>query len=483
MVSHLDDLREIWETLDTCYERPEKYMEEVLRPIVEFRRYKCTDSAAVREFYSLLRAAIKGAKGIGRLSLLINDQTVPKIRSKMPYTDWKEWATKRPDWMQEDLASAFEKFVERKWQDALNIAAAEPSPWGVEKEKISSGRGAQDKATYANRGAPKVAGAVNVIEQESIPRSQSPSWDVSFGRKCRARYLIGCDGDHVLLQCSKLLGMELGERKEILKKSGLCLFCLKHAAEVECYGQGSFSKPMCTQAGCDGEHTASRHKLLGEESTGVNLVAEGEYESEEDEEWWVGTVRVENREEEEEEALEQIDESEPEREIRHGTSVFMRKDDSGLEDEFEYFWEAHIPSDPDEPEEDRWWSPEPPEPTSEEDEEEVRYLTEILELEPQGDKARQGESPAPAEAMPCAKVGGLAPPSVERRRGPPGTPGKGEPPRTKKTRRRKLRKKVTRNKDHKWELARQDAWLREMLTDSSGSESEEKYARFAESRR
>ncbi len=87
MVSHLDDLQEISETLDTCFERPEKYMEEVLRPIVEFRRYKIVDSAAVREFYSLLRAAIKGAKGIGRLGLLINDQMIPKIMSKMPYTD------------------------------------------------------------------------------------------------------------------------------------------------------------------------------------------------------------------------------------------------------------------------------------------------------------------------------------------------------------------------------------------------------------
>ncbi len=169
MVSHLDDLREIWETLDTCYERPEKYMEEVLRPIVEFRRYKVIDSAAVREFYSLLRAAIKGAKGIGRLGLLINEQTVPKIMSKMPYTDWKECATKKPEWMQEDLASAFEGFVERKWQDALNIAAAEPASWGVEKENINSGKGAPDKATYASRGAPKVSGAVNVVEQETPP--------------------------------------------------------------------------------------------------------------------------------------------------------------------------------------------------------------------------------------------------------------------------------------------------------------------------
>jgi hypothetical protein len=106
------------------------------------------------------------------------------------------------------------------------------------------------------------------------------------------RYLVGCDGDHVLLQCTKLLGLGLSERKEVLKKSGLCLYCLKHAAEVECYGQGSFSKPKCMQAGCNGEHAVSVHRLLGEESAGVNLVAEGEYESEEDEEWWVGTVRI-----------------------------------------------------------------------------------------------------------------------------------------------------------------------------------------------
>jgi hypothetical protein len=158
MVSHLDDLREIWKTLNTCYERPEKYMEEVLRPIVEFRRYKVIDSAAVREFYSLLRAAIKGAKGIERLSLLINDQTVPKIMSKMPHTDWKEWATKRPEWMQEDLAPAFEKFLERKWQDALNIAAAEPSSWGWRRRRPALARGPRTRRHMPVGGSPRCQG-------------------------------------------------------------------------------------------------------------------------------------------------------------------------------------------------------------------------------------------------------------------------------------------------------------------------------------
>jgi hypothetical protein len=72
-------------------------MEEALRPKVEFRKYKAADSSAVREFYSIPRAAVKGDRSIGRLGLLINDQTVPTIVGKMPYADWKEWATRRPE--------------------------------------------------------------------------------------------------------------------------------------------------------------------------------------------------------------------------------------------------------------------------------------------------------------------------------------------------------------------------------------------------
>jgi hypothetical protein len=278
-------------------------MEEALRPIVDFRRYKIADSAAVREFYSLLRAAIKGAKGVGRIELLINDQTIPKIMDKMPYTDWREWATRRPDWLQQDVTTAFEGFVEKKWQDALIIAAAEPASWRGDGEKANAGVWPPDRTTGTSKGALKITGAVNVVEQGIFPRSHSPSWDVSFGRKCRARNLIGCDGGHVMLQCKKLMALELSERKEVLEKSGLCLFCLKHAAELECYGRGGMSKPRCTQPGCDGEHTPSVHKLMAEEHVGVNLVAEDEVENEdededededrdweEDEGWWVGTV-------------------------------------------------------------------------------------------------------------------------------------------------------------------------------------------------
>jgi hypothetical protein len=39
----------------------------------------------------------------------------------------------------QDTALAFEEFIERKWQDALNIAATEPTPWRGDGEKVPRG--------------------------------------------------------------------------------------------------------------------------------------------------------------------------------------------------------------------------------------------------------------------------------------------------------------------------------------------------------
>jgi hypothetical protein len=40
MVNDIDDLREVWYTLNTCYDRPDKYISEALDPVVKFRAYK-----------------------------------------------------------------------------------------------------------------------------------------------------------------------------------------------------------------------------------------------------------------------------------------------------------------------------------------------------------------------------------------------------------------------------------------------------------
>jgi hypothetical protein len=114
MVNDIDDLREVWETLNTCYDRPDKYISKALDPVVKFRVYKPFDSGAIREFYSLLRATMMGARKAGMLGRLINDQTLPNILGRMPPMDWRQWARERPSWIRETTEEAFWNFVDQK---------------------------------------------------------------------------------------------------------------------------------------------------------------------------------------------------------------------------------------------------------------------------------------------------------------------------------------------------------------------------------
>ncbi len=77
------------------FDQPDKYISEALDPVVRFRSYKAFNSGAIREFYSLLRAAMMGARKAGLLGRLINNQTLPGILAKMPPTDWRQWAKER----------------------------------------------------------------------------------------------------------------------------------------------------------------------------------------------------------------------------------------------------------------------------------------------------------------------------------------------------------------------------------------------------
>jgi hypothetical protein len=241
-------------------------------------------------------------------------------------------------------------------------------------------------------------------------------------------------------------------------------------------------KPQCPRPECKGGHTTGAHELLGEIDAGINLVTGEDSDSDNDEEWCVNTVKV-GEEGENLEELENLELGESEEEPdNHCISACMRKDDSGLEDELEYFWDAPIPSDSDEREEDRWWSPGPQEPSSE-NEEEFPYLVSLLASKPNEGGNEEGAAPPQggADASPSglhrqASVKEL----VGEKERSPRPPRSGDSPAMKKPRRRKLRKRGTTSGDEKWEAARH-AWLRELLTDSSGGESGDKYSRFAES--
>ncbi len=181
---------------------------------------------------------------------------------------------------------AFEGFMEQKWRDALNVAAAEPQAWeteGPKRDKAVSNRATGEKAAQGQKGAVKTVGAAKVI-------TQHPAWG---HRKCRVQEQTGCEGDHLVLKCGKLRELSLCDRRKVLEASGLCMFCLRHPANVECFDQGGRLKPACMQPGCKGKHAAGVHELLGEAEASFNLVAEEDNE-EDDEDLYVNVEEKKN---------------------------------------------------------------------------------------------------------------------------------------------------------------------------------------------
>ncbi len=296
LVNDIDDLREAWNTLDTCFDRPEKYISEALDPVVKFRSYKAFDNGAIREFYSILRAAMMGARKAGLLGCLINDQMLPSILAKMPPTDWRQWVKERPTWMREAIEEAFWNFVDQKWQDALNVAAAEPLAWGA------GGGGRPTPQDGARKEAAKLAkagaAAVHVTGVDGKRHRQGDS-----GRTCVFKDIMGCPGMHPPWLCKVFGGLPAGEREKIIRDNRLCPFCLLHDKDKPCRAK---QKPVaCTAPGCKRKHIQKLHDFLKDlfrEKSQVHMVYgdDGWEESEEawdlggEEEIIVGTVQQED---------------------------------------------------------------------------------------------------------------------------------------------------------------------------------------------
>jgi hypothetical protein len=249
----------------------------------------------------------------------------------------------------------------------------------------------------------------------------------------------------VILQCEKLHGLGVTERREVVEKSGLCTFCLRHAAELECYAKGGLSKPRCTRPGCDGEHTSGVHSLMGKDDAKVNLVAGDEDEA-------AGEYEYEHE-----------DEYEDEYEDKYGYQY---------ECEYEGLWVGTI------------GATEVPEKTDKpagttadrkpaQDDGPVK-----MEEETSGD-----EQWDIVTGQPDWRADGARNPRHGPSHRPPGD--RARPPRQTETSRPKLKTRPRAAPDRQWEEARYNAWLRQLLSDGSSDkdEDEERYGRFAESGR
>jgi hypothetical protein len=238
------------------------------------------------------------ARKAGLLSRLINDQTLPGILAKMPPTDWRQWAKERPAWMREAIEEAFWNFVNQKWRDALNVAAAELPAWGTGGGGRTAPQdgGKKGGAAEAAKLAKTTAAAVHVTGVNGKRHRQGDS-----GRACVFKEVMGCPATHPPLHCKVFGKLPAREREKLIRDNRLCPFCLLHDKDKPC---GAKQKPVaCTASNCKGRHIQKLHDFLKDvfrEENQVHVIY-GDDGWEESEEAWelvekmmiVGTVQQE----------------------------------------------------------------------------------------------------------------------------------------------------------------------------------------------
>jgi hypothetical protein len=186
--------------------------------------------------------------------------------------------------MREAIEEAFWNFVDQKWQDALNVAAAEPMAWGAG----GGGRTAPQDSASREVAKPAKAGsaAVHVAGVDGKRHRQGDS-----GRTCVFKDVMGCTAAHPPWLCKVFWRLPAGEREKLITDNRLCPFCLLHDKDRPC---GAKQRPVsvaCAALGCKGRHIQKLHDFLKDvfrEENRVHVVHGDDGWEESDEAWELG---------------------------------------------------------------------------------------------------------------------------------------------------------------------------------------------------
>jgi hypothetical protein len=157
-------------------------------------------------------------------------------------------------WIGNMIEEAFWTFVDQKWRDALNVAAAEPTGWNIGNSGTKS-QGADKKGSAE---AKKLStAAIHVATAEEKPPQVGAE-----GRRCTFADVLGCPGQHAPWRCGAFGSIRAEERAKIIEDNRLCAFCLLHDRAEACRTKGNKSKPACGVPECEGRHAIWLHELL-----------------------------------------------------------------------------------------------------------------------------------------------------------------------------------------------------------------------------
>jgi hypothetical protein len=216
---------------------------------------------ALEEYLDLLIRTFDIAEEAGMLSVVLHMNNLRPMYEKWPHGEQARWWThaERFDIMQQPLE--FCRYIMERYRvvatlvSNMVISSTTRSSTQKDNDKKKDGLGKP-----GGGGKPPQKASVSAVtqqqqQQQPAGRPQRPPM------QCRLR-ASECREAHPLDKCEHFKKMSSEQRVVKANELHLCLTCLRHMADKECYAKGKAAFRGCSEGGCGMEHHPVLHWAL-----------------------------------------------------------------------------------------------------------------------------------------------------------------------------------------------------------------------------
>jgi hypothetical protein len=251
-IRYRSTVAQVWEYLDRAYQRQDVFLHDLMKPVLAQKEISKKNYQAL----DLLIRSFDFAEEARMLSVALNMNNLRPMYEKWPHGEQARWWThaERFNIMRQLLE--FCRYIMEWYRVAATlarnmvIASMTRSCTQKDSDKKKDGQG---KPGGGGKSPHKASvSAVTQQQQQPAGRSQRPPMPCRLGASV-------CKEAHPLEKCEQFKKVSTEQRVVKANKLHLCLTCLRHTADKECYAKGKADFRGCREGKCGMEHHPMLH--------------------------------------------------------------------------------------------------------------------------------------------------------------------------------------------------------------------------------
>jgi hypothetical protein len=226
---------QVWEYLDRAYQRQDVFLHYLMKPVLAQKEIGEKNYRALEEYLDLLIRTFDIAEEARMLPIVLHMNNLGPMYENWPHGEQAKWWThaERFDIMHQPLE------LRRYIMDRYKVVAMLASHMVISSSGKSGGQKDGDKRSKEGQGKqggggkpPQKATISNITRQQQPAECpQRPPMPCRLGASV-------CKEAHPLEKCEHF--KKLSPEQQVVKANELhlCLICLRHTADRECYAKG-----------------------------------------------------------------------------------------------------------------------------------------------------------------------------------------------------------------------------------------------------